>query len=86
MKVSDEKLNRFISKHMLDYRLRHSLSQEGMAEQLNIAPRCYLEQENGRCGFSGQTVCHFISVLSDKEAFAFISDLRSVWDEDKPST
>ena len=54
MKVSDEKLNRFISKHMLDYRLRHSLSQEGMAEQLNIAPRCYLEQENGRCGFSGQ--------------------------------
>lgn len=82
MKVSDKKLNKFIRMHMLDYRIRHSLSQEGMAEQLNIAPRCYLEQENGRCGFSGQTVCHFIAVLSDTEASAFISGLRNVWKEE----
>lgn len=83
MKKKDEKLNRFIRERMYAFRFMNSYSQEQMAEKLDITPRCYLEQEKGRCGFSGQTICRFLFWLSDEELLSLTRGLKTnVWKEE----
>lgn len=83
MKKSDKNLNLFISKKLYEYRTQNSYSQERMAEKLNISPRSYWEQEKGKSGFSGKTVCRLLCILPPDEVDSFIHSLRTeVWKED----
>lgn len=83
MKKSDKNLNHFISKTLYEYRIQNSYSQERMAEKLNISPRSYWEQEKGKSGFSGKTVCRLLCILPPDEVSSFIQSLRTeVWKED----
>ena len=77
MKKSDKDLNLLISRKLYEY------SQERMAEKLNISPRSYWEQEKGKSGFSGRTICRLLCILPPEEVSSLIHSLRTeVWKED----
>lgn len=83
MKKSDKDLNLFISRKLYEYRMENSYSQERMAEKLNISPRSYWEQEKGKSGFSGRTICRLLCILPPEEVSSLIHSLRTeVWKED----
>ncbi|HIX72472.1 MAG: helix-turn-helix transcriptional regulator [Clostridiales bacterium] len=83
MKNSDKNLNHLISKKLYEYRMENSYSQELMAEKLNISPRSYWEQEKGKSGFSGKTICRFLCILPPEEVIKLIHVLRTeVWKDD----
>lgn len=83
MKKSDKDLNLLISKKLYEYRMENSYSQERMAEKLNISPRSYWEQEKGKSGFSGRTICRLLCILPPEEVSSLIHSLRTeVWKED----
>ncbi|GCA66485.1 hypothetical protein KGMB01110_09210 [Mediterraneibacter butyricigenes] len=54
-----------------------------MAEVLDETPRCYIEQEMGRSGYSLQTFCRFLLTLSDKEVLELVHGMKkeNVWEE-----
>ena len=83
MKKSDKDLNLLISRKLYEYRMENSYSQERMAEKLNISPRSYWEQETGKSGFSGRTICRLLCILPPEEVSSLIHSLRTeVWKED----
>ncbi|MCD8019365.1 MAG: hypothetical protein LUF92_07210 [Clostridiales bacterium] len=83
MKRTDERLNKYIGETMYHHRMENQDSQEHMAEKLFVSPRSYWDQENGKIGFSGQTLCHFLVMLSDEEIVRFTRGLREkVWKEE----
>lgn len=83
MKKSDKDLNLLISRKLYEYRMENSYSQERMAEKLNISPRSYWEQEKGKSGFSGRTICRLLCLLPPEEVSSLIHSLRTeVWKED----
>ena len=83
MKKSDKDLNLLISRKLYEYRMENSYSQERMAEKLNISPRSYWEQEKGKSGFSGRTICRLLCILPPEEVSSLIHSLRTeVWKED----
>ena len=83
MKKSDKDLNLLISRKLYEYRMENSYSQERMAEKLNISPRSYWEQEEGKSGFSGRTICRLLCILPPEEVSSLIHSLRTeVWKED----
>ena len=80
MKKSDKDLNLLISRKLYEYRMENSYSQERMAEKLNISPRSYWEQEKGKSGFSGRTICRLLCILPPEEVSSLIHSLRTeVW-------
>ena len=83
MKKSDTNLNHLISRKIYEYRIQNSYSQELMAEKLNISPRSYWEQEKGKSGFSGKTICRLLCLLSPEEIDSLVHCLRTeVWKKD----
>lgn len=83
MKKSDKNLNLLISKKIYEYRIQNSYSQERMAEKLNISLRSYWEQEKGKSGFSGKTICRLLCILPPEEIDQLIHSLRTeVWKDD----
>ena len=83
MKKSDKDLNLLISRKLYEYRMENSYSQERMAEKLNISPRSCWEQEKGKSGFSGRTICRLLCILPPEEVSSLIHSLRTeVWKED----
>ena len=83
MKKSDKDLNLLISRKLYEYRMENSNSQERMAEKLNLSPRSYWEQEKGKSGFSGRTICRLLCILPPEEVSSLIHSLRTeVWKED----
>lgn len=83
MKKSDKDLNLLISRKLYEYRMENSYSQERMAEKLIISPRSYWEQEKGKSGFSGRTICRLLCILPPEEVSSLIHSLRTeVWKED----
>ena len=83
MKKSDKDLNLLISRKLYEYRMENSYSQERMAEKLNISPRSYWEQEKGKSGFSGRTICRLLCIRPPEEVSSLIHSLRTeVWKED----
>ncbi|MCC8162534.1 MAG: helix-turn-helix domain-containing protein [Lachnospiraceae bacterium] len=80
MKRSDITLNRYASTFVKEARLRRHLSQDQMAELLNISARCYQTFEEGRCGIGGQTLCRLLVLLTEDERNAFVNGLLTeVW-------
>ena len=73
MKKSDKNLNLLISKKIYEYRI----------QKLNISPRSYWEQEKGKSGFSGKTICRLLCILPPEEIDQLIHSLRTeVWKDD----
>lgn len=83
MKRTNVEFNHYVGRMIGQYRDKRKYTMERMSETLNVSTRCYQEQEKGRMGFSGQTICLFLLNLKDEEILSFIHGLRkSVWKED----
>ena len=82
-KKSNKRLNQYLRVIIYNYRHDNELSQELMAEVLDETPRCYIEQEMGRSGYSLQTFCRFLLTLSDKEVLELVHGMKkeNVWEE-----
>lgn len=84
MRRTNREFNHYVGNMIGQYRGRMKYTMERMSETLNVSTRCYQEQEKGRMGFSGQTICRFLLSLKDDEILSFIHGLRkSVWKEDE---
>lgn len=71
-------LQRFLQTTISDFRTRHRLSQERMAELLHVAPRSYIDQEHGKYSFSALSLVFFLQALdAENEMLPFLQELQS---------
>lgn len=83
MKKRNTELNQYVSAWLENYRNKKAYSMEQMSERLLEDSRSYYDQEKGKIGFSGNTVCRMLAYLSDAEVLDFIEGLRKiVWMEE----
>lgn len=83
MKGRNIELNQYVSTWLKRYRNKRFYSMEQMSERLQEDSRSYYDQEKGKIGFSGNTVCRILAYLSDAEVLDFIEGLRNiVWAEE----
>ena len=54
------------------------LSQEELAELLNIATRSYSDLETGKFCFSSSTLLSFMLLLRDEELLGFVHGIREI--------
>lgn len=81
MENEKELFQEHLRKHVYQYRKSHGLSQEKMAELLNVAPRSYADQERGKYGYSALPLMRYLLILQDeKDEFllAFLKESRSI--------
>lgn len=78
--MSDAKqlLQNFLRERIRRYRFLKGFSQEKMAEILHVSSRSYLDQENGRYGFSALSLVYFMTLLPDEEILAFFREVHAV--------
>ncbi len=73
-------LNHYVSTFIRSFRQRKHLSQEQMADLLNISTRCYQELEERDGGTSGRTICRLLTQLSEEERREFVDGImENVW-------
>lgn len=80
MSNAKQLLQNFLRNRVRRYRLIKGISQERMAEVLHVSPRSYLDQENGRYGFSALSLVYFMILLSDEELLTFLKEVQAVLD------
>ncbi|MCD8242185.1 MAG: hypothetical protein LUD73_07480 [Lachnospiraceae bacterium] len=82
MKEKDIKLNAYVRTVTMEFRRKNQLTQEQMAEGPNNPPRTYHAPQEGHCGFSGQTICRLLVLLSAEDRLAFVHGIETgVWDQ-----
>ena len=82
MKTYTKLLKNLLRDSIHDFRLRHHYSQEYMAELLYISPRCYIDQEHGKYGFSFHTFVRFLLLLSDKDVLHMLHEFRELLEKE----
>ncbi|MCC8138954.1 MAG: hypothetical protein LIO67_01450 [Lachnospiraceae bacterium] len=75
MRNRNLEIGSYVSAYVRTIRLRRHLSQEKMAELLQISTRCYQALEAGYCGTSGQTISLLLLMLSEEERREFVEGL-----------
>ena len=63
--------------HSLQTRKTSHMTQEQMAENLQISVRSYSDLEHGKCNFSCRTLFNYLFLLNEEEAIIIISDIIS---------
>ncbi len=58
------------------YRASHNITQESMAEQMNISPRSYSDLERGVFCISAVALMLFLLMLSEGEVLRFLREFR----------
>lgn len=79
---TNEKLRYYTSNLLADYRKTHGLSQEKMAEILNISTRAYSNIERGKFCCSLETFINYLIVLNG-DMNKLIDDLKDFYLSDE---
>ena len=74
-------LRQFFSKEIQNYRAQSKLTQEQISELLCMAPRSYVDLENGTYGCSALTVVLFLLQLKDEEILQLLRDVKKELEE-----
>ena len=77
-------MKRYLVTMLKGTRRRMGITQEAMAEELNISTRAYNNLECGRCGVSANTLLCFLLTMNDEALLEFIKKSRDYinWEED----
>ena len=66
-KIYEEFLKKYLSQKIKETRKQQGLTQEQMAEALDISTRAYVNLEHGKSICKVQTLFHFLSFYQDPE-------------------
>ncbi len=66
-KIYEEIIKAYLAKQIKKTRLQKGLTQEQMAERLDISPRSYSKIEHGQSICKVQTLFHFLSLYKSPE-------------------
>ena len=80
-----QSLSKFISAffrtEVVSYRSSHGLTQEEMAEALQVSVCSYWSHEHGKHGFSCQSIACFLTLLSEEELIVCQKGLKLIVSE-----
>ena len=69
-----------LARWVYEVRMEHHFTQEDMAEQLRMSPRCYSDLESGKSGISFRTMVSFMYLLKESEWIPIIRELTEAFD------
>lgn len=74
-------MRKCLTVYLRKYRTRLGISQENMAEHLNVSLRAYSAMENGKYGCSVFSFISLLFMLSEEETHQLVRELKIAYDK-----
>lgn len=76
MRLCERVLKNFLKVEVKTFRKKRAVTQEVLAERLEISTRSYADLEHGKKGFSANSLMNFMLLMTPEEAGDFLERFR----------